>query len=204
MFDWNSSIFNDRKTIETKSKDAAKSFFKSLYGGRGSPRKVEPVIISYLQNRPEVIYGSYAVMQQIPKRFRRQPNDIDIKSLNPRTFIHKLESTLEDLTLNDTFDIEKLPVRGEDFNVFRIVRKRDGDVLVDVSLPKDEKLPEHIVIDQVRYETLKSIYESKFEDVQDPEKTYRKKKDVQDLRRIERAIKSSPTLQRKYWKLLRR
>lgn len=184
---WNSLFGSPLQKKEEKWED----FFAKVYTKTGVPDETEPIIVEHLKRKDRVVYGARAINAQVPPEYKRPTEDWDIKTRSARQFVRKLESDLEELNVKDMFTVEQLPVRGEDFNVFRIVHKPTGKPLVDASVPKNLSLPPHVVIEEIKYKTLEAVKESKLEDVRNPEKNYRRQKDMRDLKRITRAQRES-------------
>lgn len=178
-----------------KSEKTWEDFFSKMYTKSGVPNEAEPIIVEHLKNKDRVVYGARAMNAQLPKEYRRPTEDWDVKTQNARQFAYTLEAELEELDVRDNFKVEMLPVRGENWNVFRVIHKATGKSLVDVSVPEGPSLPPYVIIDEIKYKTLEAIKESKLEDVRDPEKRYRRRKDLQDVRRIERAQRESVSTQ---------
>lgn len=150
-------------------------------------------ILHRTRKNKDVIFGAQSIKKQIGLQSRRTV-DFDIFTKNSKMSAKQLEKEFDKLTRGDNFYVKKgknpgtykIKFIGKD----RIRGTEDDSTIVDYTkFPKPK--PKAINIDGIRYRTLAEELKAKRKILKDPRFAFRRKKDLNDLKRILKAGKIS-------------
>lgn len=147
-----------------------------------------PVILKHVRGTRQVVHGQRALSKQVPHYLRRKTRDWDVivttedKALKNAD---EIEDELDKIFGKDMFYVRVMSV-GYGVLVFRVISRADRKNIVDYVA---EKTPEHIVVDNVKYETLKRLRERAVKILSDRAFEFKWRKARDDIRRIDAALR---------------
>jgi len=149
-------------------------------------------ILKRTRNNKDIIFGAQSIKKQIGLLARRT-EDFDIFTKKSRQSASEIEKSLDKLTRGDNFFIKK----GKHPRTWKVKfvgrdRKKgtdDDKTVVDyTTTPKP--VPKSRIINKIKYRTLKEELKAKLKILKDPRFSFRREKDLEDIRRIKSAGKS--------------
>ena len=144
------------------------------------------LILKQLRNDQDIVFGARSLEQSIGL-FARQTQDFDAFTKNPKKSAEKLQKKLDMLTGKDHFFAKKglnvttwkVKSKGHD----QIKGTRDDLTIADFTrTPKPS--PKYFIKKGIRFRVLDEEIAAKKKIVKDPEFKFRRKKDLDDLKRI--------------------
>ena len=141
-------------------------------------------ILHSAKKNQETIYGARAMNVQLPSMFRRQTEDYDILTKNPKRRANEMQNKLDKLFGGDYFYSKPAINPGTHKVMNRGVNlKCPKDDVGIVDYTRYEKIPT-TKKGGLSYERISHIIETKKRILKDRESKYRWEKDRKDLRRI--------------------
>lgn len=147
---------------------------------------IEREILKQTKEEKGIIYGARSINKQIGI-FGRSTYDYDIFSSNPRKSAVKIEKKIERYTPEDDFYVKK----GVNPGTWKVkhkgadgVKGNEDDIGIVDFTETPKPTPSFNIINGVRYRKLSLERQAKLKAIRDPKFAFRKKKDTEDLNRI--------------------
>ena len=145
-------------------------------------RVVDRFIRGFLaKNKVGIVHGGRAQNAQLPRPLERKPTkDWDVFSKNPKLRATQLEKKLDKRFRGDFFKVKKGATVK--LKVHKVVSNIDGESVADFSLP--DRQVGFVAKRGVRFALLKDQFERAKANVKDPDKKFRRAKDMSLIRRV--------------------
>ena len=159
----------------------------SIMGRLRANALTEQIVIAQAKQNNSIIFGGQAIKKHIGF-FARPTNDFDVLSNRPKRSARQLERKLDRIAQEDIYFTKPAlhPGTTKVMNKGRDMRKgtRDDIGIVDYSKPR--RGIKSKIINGVKYVLLSETIKDKRKAIADPQFTFRKEKDLEDIRRIKR------------------
>ena len=140
---------------------------------------IEPTILDQVRKDKNIIHGERALNRHLPSFLDVHTEDYDVFSQTPRKSAIKLEKELDRKFGGDFFVVRPARHKG----TFKVKSKITDRTVADFTKPKKE-IPFTTSFDGINYRKLESIKEKVEMLLKDETKKFRRKKDLEALRRI--------------------
>lgn len=141
---------------------------------------VNRVIRGRLAKTKRVVHGGRAQNAQLPTILQRKTVDWDVFAKNPRKAAKEMEKALDKKFRADAFRVRAGKTKS--LGVMKVISNETGEGFVDFAIP-DRVVPT-IAKRGVRFATLKDQVARAKANLPDPERAFRRAKDLEFLRRI--------------------
>ena len=159
----------------------------SIMGRLRANALTEQIVIAQAKQNNSIIFGGQAIKKHIGF-FARPTKDFDVLSNRPKRSARQLERKLDRIAQEDIYFTKPAlhPGTTKVMNKGRDMRKgtRDDIGIVDYSKPR--RGIKSKIINGVKYVLLSETIKDKRKAIADPQFTFRKEKDLEDIRRIKR------------------
>ena len=148
---------------------------------------IRQVVLDMVQKKGQVIHGARAFNVQVPAHLRKETEDYDVFTKNPKKAARELVNTLRRRLGNGDIKV----VKGKHKGTFRV--KKNDETIADFSQSRKPIKSKNIL--GIKYKAISTIKRGTQRLVKSPSKEFRREKDlttlqrIQELERIEQAIK---------------
>ena len=161
-------------------------------GNTLTKEQIDRIVFDRIKNSHRVVYGSRALVKQIPKS-NRKTEDIDVYSNRPLEDMDEIEDSFDEAAGGDEYferTLEFRNAREGHKKTYQVVDRKTGKSVVDFSQkPRDVA---YVKIDDAKYEELKYMREKLKSILHDYQTTNERRKKVRnDLRIIDAFLKEN-------------
>ncbi len=143
---------------------------------------IDRVVRGRLAKTKRIMHGGRAQNEQLPKRLQRKTVDWDIFAKNPRKAARNMERALDKKFKGDAFRVK--PGKTKSLGVMKVVSNETGEGFVDYAKP--DRMVQTVSKRGVRMASLKDQKTRATMNLKDPERAFRRAKDLEFLGRIKK------------------
>ncbi len=147
---------------------------------KGNEGAIRRVVLSNLQRKGGIIFGSRASNAQLPRFLEKKPKDFDIFVNRPKRRAIEVETKLDKLFRADLFKVKR--GQSKEVRTFKVKTIRGDDTVVDFTNPN--RFIPSVAIQGRRFATLADEKRRAVRNLTKPSARFRRQKDLDLLKRI--------------------
>lgn len=143
-------------------------------------RELQNTILNFTRRNKGIIHGAKALNERLPKPLYKKTKDFDIFLAKAKTKAKELSEELNKVSRRKIYDV----MEGKHKGTYRVIYKPTKTSVADITSPRG-RIPSETSLDQLRFAKIAYLEGKAKKILKNMELSYRHKKDMATLKKIE-------------------